>query len=94
MKSRHIKNLRLKIRLFESFKVKESDGLFGDFYGNINREVEIKAGSREQAVKRYFRWYFRRYKELSDNDNQMQETKHRYGKIRVVDSKGFSHYYC
>ena len=56
-------------------------------------DIEIKAESEIHAIKRYFKMYWRKYKQKSDNDKTMISTTHRWGTVRVTDSRGFSYYY-
>lgn len=93
MKSKHIKKLRLKVSRFKTFKIKETNGLFGDFWGSKEKDIEIKAESETHAIERYFKMYWRKYKQKSNNDKNMIPTTHRWGTVRVIDSRGFSCYY-
>lgn len=97
MKAKQIRKLRLKLR---QYGVTESSGLFGrfssDFISSDFRLPQIKllARSPEEAVYRYFRWYYRKYRCQSDHFfYDPQETLRMWGKIEVVDEKGLIHYY-
>lgn len=48
----------------------------------------------EEAVERYLKWYFRKYKcRNRHHTNNLAETSRWWGKFMVVDSKGYSRYF-
>lgn len=95
MKARTIRKLRKKIAAFKTFIVMESQGIFGNFPPfspeNFRR---VKATNQRQAIYRYMQWYYRHNKQKSDNDQALYaETTCKWGKICVIDSKGYHKYY-
>ena len=92
MKARHIKKLRKKILNFKEYKILETKGLFGNFFDDTF-EKSIMADSFNTALKRYFRKYYRRNKEIHNYYDVDTETTSEWGKIRVKDYKGFKKYF-
>lgn len=93
MKAKHIKKLRKRIESFQSYKVRESWGLFGFDSFHENNYSEIKAGSPLEATVRFFKLYRRQYKRISRFESFLIETNSQWGRLEVVDSKGFKTYY-
>jgi hypothetical protein len=95
MKARHIKKLRKVIANFKEYEVSYSSGLFGDF-GVKEGECckKIMARNPQEAIKRYLKWYFRKYKcRNRHHTDNLAETSRWWGKFMVVDSKGYSRYF-
>lgn len=100
MKARHIKKLRERIKTFNTYEIRKSVGLFGDFFG-CNRlglvmdNYYITADNPELALKRFFRYYERSWKRKHDYyTSRPQETTERWGRIIVKNLKsGFMTFY-
>lgn len=100
MKARHIKKLRKQIANFKEYKVRQTAGLFGDFFGEnrfkiINPDYSVKASNHFHALTRFFRFYERKNKMKNEYYSELpKETTHRYGKFMVEDcSTGFKRFY-
>lgn len=93
MKARHIKKLRKKIAEFKEFTVSIPTGLFG-FDGDYRCKKVIKASDEIHAIRRYFKWYYRYYKETSEFQTYYPEPCSRiWAHVLVEDSKGYKHFY-
>lgn len=100
MKARHIKKLRERIKTFNTYEIRSSASLFGDFFG-CNRlglvmdNYYITADSPKLALKRFFRYYERMMKRRHDNyTSNPEEITERWGKIMVKNLKsGFMTFY-
>lgn len=93
MKARHIKKLRKKIAEFKEFTVYIPTGLFG-FDGDYRCKKVIKASDEIHAIRRYFKWYYRYYKETSEFQTYHPEPcSRRWAHVAVEDSKGYKHFY-
>lgn len=100
MKARHIKKLRERLKTFNTYEIRSSASLFGDFFG-FNRlglvmdSYYITADSPELALKRFFRYYERMMKRRHDNyTSDPIETTERWGKIMVKnESTGLMLFY-
>lgn len=92
MGARRIKKLRKRISNFKPYVVYETaiGHLFGGYseYGKI-----IMADSFEFARKRFVRYDERRYKERSEYRYCNCETERRWGKLLIVDEKGYKKFY-
>lgn len=89
--AKRICKLRKKWRLMRKFKVKETAGLFGNFYWQ--KSVTIRAYSPYGAMQKYFDQYYKKYKELHKFSNAEDETTYNWATIRVKDENGFKTYY-
>lgn len=66
---------------------------FGNFY-NSDYHMFI-ARSPKKAIKRYFKWYERKWKKKSDQSMyRLREVSEQWGKIEVMDCTGFKRYYA
>lgn len=75
----------------KEYGILETHGLFGEFYGQTTL---IKAGNRERAIDVYMKRYQNLHKQKSNNERRSyNETSERWGRIVVVDEKGFKRYY-
>ena len=92
MSPRRIKKLRNRISNFKPYAVYETaiGHLFGEYreYGTT-----IMADSFEFARKRFVRYDERRYKERSEYRNCDCETERSWGRLLIVDEKGFKKFY-
>jgi hypothetical protein len=93
MKTKHIKKLRKRISSFDKYLIRQSAGLFGDFFGNnrlglIMDDYYVKADSYELALQRFFHKYERMFKRRHDNyTTQPVETTERWGRIMVENQR-------
>lgn len=84
------KNKKFSLRIF---LVRESDCLFGSFYRS--KYKMFIARSNKKAIKRYFKWYERKYKQISSQSmHNLREVSNQWGKIEVTDCTGFSRFYA
>ena len=92
MIARRIKKLRNRISNFKQYAVYETaiGSLFGRYseYGTV-----IMADSFEFARKRFVRYDERRYKEQSEYKYCNCETERRWGKLLIIDEKGYKKFY-
>ena len=94
MKARDIKRLRMQVAKFKEYEVSYTLGLFGHFIGGGLSSKEIMASNPKEAVERYLRWYYRRYKYRNQHHtNNLVETSWNWGKFRVIDSRGYERYF-
>lgn len=93
MKARHIRKLRNKIMKFKEFTVSIPTGLFG-FDRDCRLKRIIKASDEIHAIRRYFKWYYRCYKETSEHQTYYPEPCSKiWAHVAVEDSKGYKHFY-
>lgn len=100
MKARYIKKLRTQISQFDTYLIRCSCGLFGDFFGN-NRlgltldDYHITADSHLLAVRRFFRLYERMFKRRNDNYiSSPIETTQRWGRVMAENERtGYTKFY-
>lgn len=94
MKARHIKKLRKRVQNFREYTVSTTYGLFGDFGTEGMWVRKILADTPQFAVQRYLDRHWRSYKEKHPKiEGTPTETTRRYGKIMVVDNKGYHYYF-
>lgn len=94
MRARDVKRLRKKVADFKEYTVSYTFGLFGDFGFEGQCCKKIMASNSQEAVERYLKWYFRKYKcRNMHHTNNLAETSRWWGKFMVVDSRGFSRYF-
>ena len=90
-----IKKIRKRIKSVQTYSVRESADLFGDFHGFnriglIMKDVYISASSPKRAVIIYMRRYRLYNKKKSDYERrEYRETSEMWGTIMVTDEKGF-----
>ena len=95
MKARHIKKLRKEIKGYHPFVIHTAVRLFGLPYSTEEKPIiYVKPGDGTHAVKRYLRWYMRKYKMLHpDYSRCLHITTCSNGKFEAIDLKtGFKHY--
>ena len=90
-----IKKIRERIKRVQTYSVRESADLFGDFHGFnriglIKKDVYVSASSPKRAVIIYMRRY-RLHMKLKHNFERSyyNETSQMWGRIMVTDEKGF-----
>ena len=93
MKARHIRKLRKIISEFKEFTVSIPVGLFG-FDSDYRCKRIIRASDEIHAVRRYFKWYYRCYKERCEAHLDYPiECSRQWAKVMVEDSRGYKHFY-
>lgn len=93
MRARRIKKLRNRISNFKPYVVYET--AIGSLFGRYS-EYEttiIMADSFEFARKRFVRYVERRYKERSEYRYCNCETERKWGRLLIVDDKGYKKFY-
>ena len=92
MKARRMKKLRQRISKFKPYLVCEVSPihLFGVYreYGTT-----IMADSFELAITRFIHYDEREYKERSEYHYCYTETERRWGKLMVIDERGYKKFY-
>lgn len=89
---RVMRKYRNDLPKMDTYRITASAMMFGPpFY---EAKHTCKAYNLQHATKRYFRWYRRKYKEISDHEGQASsETKSKWGHLKVVNTKtGFTHF--
>lgn len=89
---RVMRKYRNDLPKMDTYSITASAYLFGPpFYAS---EHSCKAYDLQHATERYFRWYRRKYKAISDHEGQVSnETKKKWGHLEVVNTRtGFTHY--
>ena len=93
MRAKHLRKLRKRISSFDMYLIRESAGLFGDFFGNnrlglVMDNYYVTADSHELALKRFFRKYERMFKRRHDNyTTQPVETTMKWGRMMVKNQR-------
>lgn len=98
MKARHIRKLRKIIQSYREYIVVPSYGLFGDFttlHCIENECMAFKAETPRRAIRKYLRWYCRKYKQHHRFAfDGLTEVSEQWGKFKVVDIKsGFTYFF-
>lgn len=94
MKKRYIKKLRKRVQNFKEYTVSTTYGLFGDFGTEGMWARKILADTPQVAVQRYLGRHWRTHKEKHPKIvGTPIESVRRYGKIMVVDNKGYHYYF-
>ena len=89
---RMIRQYRRDLPKMHTYQITTSSRMFGPpFY---SCEHVCKAYELNHAAKRYFAWYRRHYKEVSDHEDvSNRETKPMWGHLCLVDKDtGYTHY--
>lgn len=82
---RIMSHYRKDLPSMHTYQVTESDDLFGPPY--FSREHYCKAYNAKHAADRYFSWYHRYYKEMSDHKSSARkETARCWGDLQIVDT--------
>lgn len=92
MRARRIKKLRNRITKFKPYAVHETSicHLFGEY---SDCAVIVMADSFEMAIKRFVRYDERINKERSEYHDCYTETDRRWGKLMVIDERGYKKFY-
>lgn len=98
MKARHIRKLRKIIQSYREYIVVPSRGLFGDFdtlHRIENALITFKAETPRRAIRKYLRWYWRKYKQHHRFAfSSLTECSEEWGCFKVKEVKsGFIHYF-
>lgn len=100
MKAKHIKKLRNKARLMKIYSVRNTCGLFGDFFGDnriclVMPDYEVRDTSEIGALRKYLKQYATKYNRKHDDDKDMfEETTSKWGRFMVTDKEtGFMSFY-
>jgi hypothetical protein len=92
MRARRIKKLRNRISKFKPYLVCET--AFGQLFGVYDKDGEIiMADSFELARKRFVRYDERYHKERSEYHNCCTETDRCWGRLMVIDERGYKKFY-
>ena len=95
MKAKHIKKLREKIKRYHPFVVHVALNLFGEPYSEEEGPIIYALpGDGVDAVRKYCRWYRRRYKKFHPNySRNFNPTTCKNGYFEAIDLEtGFKHY--
>jgi len=93
MKARHLRKLRKRVSSFDTYLIRQSASIFGDFFGNnrlglVMDDYYVTADSYELALKRFFIKYERMFKRRNDNYTPYpSETTERWGRIMVENQR-------
>jgi hypothetical protein len=99
MKAKYFRRLRKEIGKIQTYSIRETASLFGDFFGSnriglVMSDTEISASSPLRALVIYMRNYRRLNKQRNDYECEYyHETTERWGKVMVTDEKGFRHFF-
>ena len=93
MKAKYFKRLRKQIIKIQTYSLKITNGLFGDFYGS-NKYILITASSPLRAIQIYMRNYRKKYKQRSNYESDWyKETSERWATLMVKDENGYKYFY-
>ena len=87
MKARTVRRLRKELSSYPTYEVKQPKT---EIQGRF-----IKAKSPRHAIKRYFDWYWRHFKERCPHlvHDAVLETTSKFGTIVVINEKGYKLYF-
>lgn len=92
MKARRIKKLKQRISNFKPYLVCETSILH--LFGVYEKEgTTIMADSFEMAITRFIHYDERKYKERSEYHDCYTETERKWGKLMVIDERGYKRFY-
>jgi hypothetical protein len=95
MKAKYIKKIREKIKRYHPFVIHTAIHLFGEPYSEEERPIIYALpGDGVDAVRKYCRWYRRRYKKFHPNySRNFNPTTCSNGYFEAIDLEtGFKHY--
>jgi len=99
MKARRIRKLRKRLGKIQTYYIRESASLFGDFFG-CNRfclimdDKKITASSPQRAVQIYMKKYRKKYNRRNEYEREEYvETSEQWGNLMVTDESGFMRFY-
>ena len=98
MKAKNFRKLRKRLGALQTFTIRETFGLFGDFfghdYGHTMSDNLVSATSYQRAIKIYMRNYRKRYKKKNEHENEEYiETTENWGRIMVKNECGFMKFF-
>jgi hypothetical protein len=93
LKAKHIAKLRKKAKLMQTYKVRDSWGLFGFDTFRTHDFTEIRANSERKAMQIYFQCYYRIMKRLHRFHEVDTITTYDWGRIEVVNENGYATYF-
>lgn len=98
MKAKYFKKLRKRIGSLQTYTVRETFGLFGDFfghdYGHKMSDHEISTTSYLRAITIYMKQYRRNNKKKSDYEkSEYNETSEKWGRLMVKNQNGFMKFF-
>jgi len=92
MRARRIKKLRQRISKFKPYAIHWTR--IGCLFGEYSEcAVIVMANSFELARERFVRYEERKYKERSEYYDCCTETDHSWGKLMVIDERGYKKFY-
>ena len=95
MKAKYIKKLRKKIEKYHTYIIHTAIHLFGEtYYEEEGTIIYALPGDGIDAVRKYCRWYMRKYKKLHPNYSKyLYSTTCKNGYFEAIDLEtGFKHY--
>lgn len=99
MKAKQIRKLRKRIGKLQTYTIRETASLFGDFFGNnrmglIMHDTKINASSSIRALEIYMKKYRKVHKQKNNYEREdYDETTEKWGRLMVIDSIGFKRFY-
>lgn len=92
MKARQIKKLRQRISKFKPYAVHWTSicHLFGEY---SDRAEIVMADSFKMAITRFIHYDERKHKERSEYHDCYTETERKWGKLMVIDERGYKKFY-
>ena len=99
MKAKHLKRLRKKVGSLQTFTIRETCSLFGDFFGSnrlclVMSDSKVKAGNPIRAIEVYMKKYRNQMKKKNEYEREeYTETTQNWGHLMVTDEKGFMRFY-
>ena len=99
MKARKIRKIRARLGELQTYKVRESFLMFGDFHGNnmacvTCSDTDVSATDPIRALKIYMKRYRLKNKQRHENESSdYSETSENWGFFMVTDEKGYKRYY-
>lgn len=92
MKARHFRKLRKQLLSYQTYKVYPVRNCLFGFDNNF--VYTFKAKNSIHAVERYMKYYWRKHKQKhSSYQTFYHEVTYDFGRILVIDEKGYKRYY-
>ena len=95
MKAKHFTKIRKQIGKLQTYTIRESASLFGDFFGDnriclIMPDQPVSTTSPLRAIKIYMRNYRKKYHKKNDYEcEEYSETTENWGRLMVKNQSGF-----
>jgi hypothetical protein len=99
MKARHFKKLRIKLGSVQTYSIRETCSLFGDFFGYnrmglVMSDTNVVASSPLRAILIYMKRYRKEYKRKNEYEcREYDEVSEKWGRLMVKDESGFMTFY-